>query len=199
MLQLGKCSARCVCRMPGNLRAGPRQSTSALSRLGPMPLRRHDRKRRRHQTLSGQCGSTSARQAALYALKGFFRGFRGTPGVGWCSKEYWGLSPRFADELQRMAFADPDPTVRDIALIGLTECYSSTNDSRISRLLADVTSQESFPTDVRKNAYFCLYGVRGLPTEVWPRVWSAGFRFPEDVDWSFVKSFREAEKQGGRS
>ncbi|MBI2803563.1 MAG: hypothetical protein HYX68_01100 [Planctomycetes bacterium] len=53
----------------------------------------------------------------------------------------------------------------------------------LARAVADVDQ----PERVRKAAYFGLFEVRGIPIRSRPD--PAAFRFPQGVDWEFVKTF----------
>jgi hypothetical protein len=112
------------------------------------------------------------RKAALYILK-----------------EHWGLRPDLANALQRLAFEDSDHVVRGLALLYLVECFRSTNDAGIGRLMAGVVRDPSFSLEFRTTGYVGLFVLRGVPSGLWPHTWSTGFHFPEDVDWRFVDSF----------
>lgn len=99
--------------------------------------------------------------------------------------------PEFAQRCEKMAFGDPDDTVRSVALRLLGECYQNTDDRRIGKLLAQLVCDERQPSDCRSGAYLALFRLRGLFAD-WPGRSSVPvtlFRFPEHVHWSFVNSF----------
>jgi len=118
-----------------------------------------------------------ARRAALYLLM-----------------HHWPRDQQTAVACERMAFEDRDCDVRKAALLGLGECYSHTDDSRVGALLARCVRDESELCEVREAAYFGLFDVRGRRIFFYHNPFE--FRFPQDVDWSFVDSFLSGSAEG---
>ena len=117
---------------------------------------------------------------------------------------HWGPTTEFVVECERMATEDADANVRASALVSLGSCFAKTNDCRIGKLVAEIVIDELQHVKSRKAAYFSLFDIRGLPIEVWPICMLAAqgrspddFRFPEDVDYSFVNSFLGRFRTGG--
>lgn len=97
----------------------------------------------------------------------------------------------FAETCEDVGLHDVHPQVRSSALMILGMCFENTNDVRIGQLLAQVVLDETQASQARRGAYLGLYYLRGRRFE-----WAGGLtdtptilRIPEDVDWSFVKSF----------
>lgn len=105
------------------------------------------------------------------------------------SNYHWGLNRSLEPTLQRMAWEDADDDVRGIALLYLVSLYRGTDDARIGKLLVEFVKDQSLSTEFRTTAYYALFRLRGLSSEYWPHMWSAEWRFPDDVDWSFVDTF----------
>ncbi len=99
----------------------------------------------------------------------------------------WEPNERLATECEKIAFDDPHVQVRETALFTLACCFEGTNNARIGALLAQIVSDSGSPEGVRKSAYEGLFRLRGLPVSATPL--PGKYRFPEDVDWEFVKSF----------
>jgi hypothetical protein len=112
------------------------------------------------------------RQAALFALY-----------------DHWGLSETLLPTFERMLREERDDTVRGMALLNLTDLYRDTDDKRIGSLLAAFVRDKGLPIGFRTSAYSALYGLRGLSSDCWPRTYSPEWKFPDNVDWSFVDSF----------
>jgi hypothetical protein len=87
---------------------------------------------------------------------------------------------------QQLADGDPDPQVRGVAVHCLGTCYAGTNDARIGKVVAAKVRSTSEDDRVRAAAFFVLHEIRGVCSLEWPL---ATWRFPEDVDWSFVDTF----------
>lgn len=102
---------------------------------------------------------------------------------------HWGLNTSLAPVLERMALEDENDDVRGIALLNLISLYRATNDTRIGKLIVALVKDESLSTEFRTTAYYALFVLRGLSSEYWPHMWSPEWRFPDDVDWSFVSTF----------
>jgi len=97
----------------------------------------------------------------------------------------------FAQRCEELGLRDIHPQVRSNALRSLGVCYENTNDLRIGTLLAQVVLDEMQAPEARRGAYLGLYHVRGRCFQ-WPRDLNdppTVLRIPEDIDWSFVKSF----------
>jgi hypothetical protein len=98
---------------------------------------------------------------------------------------HWRFGKVVAGLCERMALTDADSAVRNAATGALGVCYRDTKDPRIGCFLATIALDESKPRDVRKTAYMALLLIHGRnPTAPFP-----SRRFPEDVDWSFVKDY----------
>src|SRR5207244_1008829 len=108
-------------------------------------------------------------------------------------QDHWKPNAFFAKKCEELAFWDPDSGVRGIALISLGPCYANTKDSHISQRLATIVRDESINQLHRESAYCNLFMIQGAPFERNPLIQKAigKFRFPDDVDWSFVDSFLE--------
>ena len=98
---------------------------------------------------------------------------------------HWKPDRNLAVVAEKLAFDDPDPEVREVALLAVGAYYATTADKRISALLAEATSDTTRPERLRKAAYLALFQVSNLPIQSWPDATSC--RFPEDVDWEFVR------------
>lgn len=97
----------------------------------------------------------------------------------------------FAKRCEEMAAADPDSKVRAAAMCSLGICYLFSNDPRIGKFFAQTVIDECLALEVRHSAYSALFGLRGI-TERWPGEFSdppTPFRFPDDVNWAFVREF----------
>lgn len=100
---------------------------------------------------------------------------------------YWKAKPDVTTFYERIALADPDPQVRGVALVFLGYCHEKSNDARMGEFFANRLCDQSETENNRFISYVGLYQVRGLPASLWPK--KKSFRFPRDVDWSFVNSF----------
>jgi hypothetical protein len=103
--------------------------------------------------------------------------------------DHWGLPASCEPVLERLALRDTNEDVRAIALLYFVSLYHGTNDKRIGKLLATYVKDVSLSKESRTTAYYCLFRLRGLSSEHWPEMWSAAWRFPDDVNWAFVNSF----------
>jgi hypothetical protein len=78
--------------------------------------------------------------------------------------------------------------VRGLALLALARYYSRSGNLRIGDLLARIVYDEKEDLQVRSCGYT---GLLSLPEDDSRCRWtSLDFRFPDDVDWTFVDSFR---------
>jgi hypothetical protein len=105
--------------------------------------------------------------------------------------EHWKDNADLASEFMRVARCDPDEEVRAVALQCVGQCHQGTDDRDVGLLLARIVTNNREPARVRAGAYCALYTLRDLPHR-WPGFYAeppCPFRFPEDVDWSFVNSF----------
>ncbi len=107
---------------------------------------------------------------------------------------HWKSTSDLRSICKRLIREDCDTNVRTQAQDVLAGAYAGTDDAEIGQLLARVVSDESQPVDLRQHAYASLSVVRGMPARRWLDVVSREFRFPEDVDWSFVDSFFHAAR-----
>src|SRR5439155_18152753 len=104
---------------------------------------------------------------------------------------HWKQKGNFVATCETIAFDDPIPRIRAIALLCLARCYEATDDVRIGRLLASVVREESPYPDIRRAAYHGLFILRDLQL-TWPGLAArppTELRIPEDIDWAFVNSF----------
>jgi hypothetical protein len=108
--------------------------------------------------------------------------------------EYWKAALSYSAVWIRMFSQDPDPVVRRAALSTYIGCYTGSDDPEVGHMLAALVKNESLPDDFRVVAYDGLFCLRDLPQEEHPLISEAftgrAFRFPQDVDNSFVDSFR---------
>jgi hypothetical protein len=96
---------------------------------------------------------------------------------------------QFAKTCERLAQADRDTSIRSLALGCLGSLHAAAGNSRVEQLIAWIVFDSSEPLEVRKRAYRSLLEIRGrFVFGGGVRTLSASFRFPEDVDWGFVKS-----------
>jgi hypothetical protein len=102
----------------------------------------------------------------------------------------WGADDLYVQTCHDLLVADPDLDVRIVAAGSLATCFLGTNDGAAVRTLAHIVKNISEPLLLRDIAYQALFEIRGLPVESWPVLdgKSAGQRFEDDVDWSFVES-----------
>jgi len=104
-------------------------------------------------------------------------------------KRKWRPDAALAETSEKLAFADPHPQVRGVALHTLACCFQGTDDPRIGKLLADIVVDERrYDEQSRRSAYSGLFILRDI--DVSERLRAIKKRFPEDVDWEFVASFR---------
>jgi hypothetical protein len=101
--------------------------------------------------------------------------------------QHWGSDEQFAIKCEKIIREDPDPEVRGCAVSCLGVYYRGSNHVRIGRILAELVLEESESTMVRETAYRALFELRGLPAVSQPSL--SRFRFPDDVDWVFTKTF----------
>ena len=103
-----------------------------------------------------------------------------------------GSHDRCAGLFERMALNDVDLVVRATALCALATCNSDTFNPRVGRLMTEILLNESQPTPLRRCAYLALFTLRGRIMPPWPGSQAKPptmLRIPEDIDWTFVKSF----------
>lgn len=99
----------------------------------------------------------------------------------------WKCDEQFAAECERLSFEDEDLRIRTNAIFCLACCYEKTDDARIGHLMASAIVNKEFDASFRETAYRGLYLLRGVPVLDWPN--APHDRFPEDVDWDFVRGF----------
>lgn len=104
---------------------------------------------------------------------------------------YWRQIDVLPAICERMALTDSDDDVRTAAVSSLGTVFRDSDDSRVGQFLAKIVGDNSKTLSHREAAYASLIQVAGLPTKMSPtrRRMVGGFRFPQDVDWSFVNSF----------
>jgi hypothetical protein len=107
---------------------------------------------------------------------------------------HWGNTAEFAQVCETLLSFDTSLKVRLHALAALEGYYSGTDDQRIGDTVARIVYGEPYPAELRRAAYRALFPIRGMPTEAYLRAASPTFRFPDDVDWSFVDSFLREKK-----
>jgi hypothetical protein len=105
---------------------------------------------------------------------------------------HWGPTEEFQKRCEDMAFHDPDAKVRSRAIGCLGACFHDTDNRRLERLLADIVCNESATYAQRRAAYVALFEISGANMP-WVEV-IANLRIPEDIDWAFVESFRQANE-----
>jgi hypothetical protein len=105
----------------------------------------------------------------------------------------WKPNARLAAICEKMAFEDPHEQVRGVALNTLVSCYKGTDDPRIGNLLAQIVDDETKSLSFRGCAYDGLFKLRFGFVSV--RNAPLPYRFPEHIDWEFVRSFA-ARNQG---
>lgn len=98
----------------------------------------------------------------------------------------WTLTPAFAEQCERMALEDCDEKVRSAALLFLATYYRDTTDRRVGKFVAELLCDAKQPLELRRVAYSSLFLIRGILTV---SDLSSDFRFPDNVDWSFVSTF----------
>jgi hypothetical protein len=103
--------------------------------------------------------------------------------------DYWRPDESFVRCCEESARSDPDFEAREAALRCVTSFYRGSKDARIARFCAEVACDESLPRDLRNAAYANLIRVMGPDPMRSIKIQLPGFRFPEEVDWSFVRSF----------
>jgi hypothetical protein len=89
-----------------------------------------------------------------------------------------------------LASRDADPRVRSVAIGVYSVCLSRSKDPEALDQLAKIVQDGTKPNGFRKAAYFALFRVADKPLRIWPD--PVDFRFPDQVDWDFVKSARHA-------
>jgi hypothetical protein len=105
-------------------------------------------------------------------------------------RHHWKPDANLGIHAEKLAFEDPDPEVRKCALVVLGACYSGTEELRILARLAQVVQDSSVKSKMREAAYLGMLHASDIPLRSWPDL--ALFRFPEDVDWSFVNRYQSA-------
>ncbi len=102
---------------------------------------------------------------------------------------YWPNVSSFGDLCERMAFLDPDPDVRLVALDSWVELHANTDEPRVGRVLADIVRNLTWPAAFRNIAYYGLHLLRGTPPRVWAHLMMRKELSTGLVDWYFVDSF----------
>jgi hypothetical protein len=105
--------------------------------------------------------------------------------------DYWPRQARLSELCETMAFEDPNPEVRSLAIGRVAALHEGSNDGRVGALLARLVSDELKPHNLRRAAYCGLFRLRGAPIFGLHRsgVLKGEMKFPEDCDWAFVNSF----------
>lgn len=107
---------------------------------------------------------------------------------------YWKAPGAIVKRCEELACNDPDMDVREAAFACISDIYKNSNDKRIGKLFASLVSDESLPIKLRRSAYLNLTTITGWPREKRINIVRPGFKFPEDVDWSFVQSYMNVAK-----
>jgi hypothetical protein len=104
----------------------------------------------------------------------------------------WKPTQQAAAIAKTLAVQDSDPRVRKAAVAVVMIYYAGTKNNKVTKLLADIVSDDRQPAEIRQVAYQGLFQVRGLPMGMWPIVTTAPneFQIPHDIDWTFVNSMR---------
>jgi len=104
---------------------------------------------------------------------------------------HWQISPAMdsATKIYQMALHEIDPDVRYEALESLGIIYQGSDNKDIGTLFANITLNEQLDIKFRKKAYIGLCFLRCAIKEGW-----AIHNFPNDIDWSFVKSFLDTSR-----
>lgn len=98
-----------------------------------------------------------------------------------CHEAYCEIAPI----LRSMANEDENPTIQECALVAFVVCACRMTDPDAGRFLAALVKDSSRSLPVRLHAYEGLFHLRKMPR---PSD-HAAFRFPADIDWTFVDSF----------
>ena len=102
----------------------------------------------------------------------------------------WGRPGEYCEECKRLALADPAERVRKIAIDGLwMNCLTECTRHDICAMLCAIILDEGEAGYIRLAAYKALIRTDADVAGEWdPPL--ARLRFPDDVNWEFVKSFR---------
>jgi hypothetical protein len=101
------------------------------------------------------------------------------------------VDERTRTSCEEMARGDSDLEVRHVAISCLGRLYRYTDNARIGEFYANLVRDAGCPMPLRRAAYLNLYFLRPRNVRSSPilKIVKRGFRFPEEVDWSFVDSF----------
>jgi hypothetical protein len=99
----------------------------------------------------------------------------------------WGLTQEIVDVCEDMALFDSDAEVRALAVMNLSRYYAASDNIRIGYFLASLVHERNEDNRVCEAAYWGLLSLSETPKI--QRPWILDFRFPRDVNWSFVNSF----------
>ncbi len=102
---------------------------------------------------------------------------------------HWRPTWPFLERCENMANNDPDERVREGALAVVSTVYDGSKNVRICEFLARFVCDGSLSEKFRRRAYASLLQVSGEPGPTSLRVRSPRFHFPNDVDWSLVRSY----------
>lgn len=99
----------------------------------------------------------------------------------------WPADGRLAISCERLAFSDPDPAVREVAIIVLGIC-DPVETARVGALLAAIIHNPQHATQFRVSAYLTLEQIykRKRFRELLITNPLGVCRFPDNIDWDFV-------------
>jgi hypothetical protein len=104
---------------------------------------------------------------------------------------HWQSLPAYLGKIESMALTDSDDLVRTDCLVMIGKHFGGSKDRRTSRFFAQIVDNDEQPERIRLEAYQGLLVTNGKPT-----VRRAKFRFPSDVDWSFVSLHKTQDIRG---
>lgn len=95
----------------------------------------------------------------------------------------------YAELAKELILRDPDLHVRWAAFHLLGKCYDGSKDPVIGRFMARIVLDPDQLSFIRLQAYKSLIYLEDLSVEWIPMV--NDLRFPDDIDWMFVRRFTE--------
>lgn len=106
---------------------------------------------------------------------------------------HWNAPRAAVRECEAIAQEDPSTDVRCLAVTIVGTAYADSDDAHVGRFLRQHVVNEENDIKMRWAAYSQLFVVRGMPLHVHPGNVPATRDFHQQVDWSFVGSFADAE------